>query len=636
MSSFPFFSRLLVVISIVIVASGAFAFSSLDETQKIESAAAKSANFGRLVVKPAKLAFKPLNYSSKKPQPSAESKTFSIQNGGKGTDTLMVTVGAITGPNASEFQISPPSGTFGLAPGKAASSVFTVTYTPMSDGRATAQIDVSAVDAGGTRGPTMRTIKLSGSARGPIPIQSATATATPTASPTPGSGQSGKNSADAPGVIVNGNTVTAYFPLGSYGFSAPDILKSVIEGPNPSPSPVTYTADHVSSCAVAQSGEAVCAEGNSQAIAQFDLIPAGSATTTVTMVPTTSQGAIDYLPGECSGCGIVVDGGLGTGGAGLAIMSASAGLFTLDLGDNLATPIGITTNPSEPPGANFGYDVKNHLILNANYQLTMLPPSLMSTDPHFQIINISNPASPQVFDLSNDQSFFLPGTPNTTCTGNNLTDNDNQYPETTAIDENTRIAYVSFHTPPDCVNTPPDTIALFDLSQATFTPGNGGVSGTWDTAGKQIQSLAGDFALNGVDVMSVESTNHLAILAGGSAGFGAMQLPATSGTGTPAIVDWVSANLPNDPDGTPWNGWSAPNGVTTYVSPTANKSMALMVNALENGSSQRTGIARYAALVDIQALLLLPRDQVGGHQVAAANDGPALVTAGVVKFILIQ
>ena len=208
-------------------------------------------------------------------------------------------------------------------------------------------------------------------------------------------------------------------------------------------------------------------------------------------------------------------------------------------------------------------------------------------------------------------------------------------PETSAIDESTNIAYVSFHTPADCVATPPNAIALFDMSQATFTPGVGNASGTWDTAGKQVQLLT-DLDLNGIDPISVESADHVAIVGGGTQLFGALQLPTTSGSGTPAVTDWVSANMPNDPAGNPWNGWSLPNGLATYLSPNSSKPMAILLNSLRGNGGIRTGAGPYLAVVDINAILALPRENMGGHQVAPASDGQALVTEGVVRFVRMQ
>jgi hypothetical protein len=664
----PAIPRVVIAFFLLTFASvaAALAFGPVANSEVVEPDARPTPVFGRLAVAPLNLAFKALNFSAKKGAPATEPRTFTIENTGRSTSTLNVQVEAIGGANPTSFSLSPAAGIITLAQDQKAT--YTVNFTPIGDGRVTATIEISSSDLSSQRGPTSRTIHLSGVARGPIPTPSFTPTATPTATPTPamtptptggvsptptatptatgspsatstplaqGPGTVSKNSANAPGVIISGTTVTAYIPLSTDNFAAPGFGQAVIEnGANPLPGPATYTADRVGSCTPASSGEVVCSEGNALGVAQFDLVPASTSTTAATIVPSSSSGVIDYLPGECSGCGALVDNTLGTGSLGLGILSASAGFFTLDLGNIANTPLGpITTNPNELPGANFGYDATHHRILNANYQITNVQ-SGASTPPHFQIIDITTPASPLVYDLTNDQTFFLPGTVGTQCNGAN---NDNQFPETTAFDSgnNIDIAYVSFHTPPNCQNTPANTVALFDMTQATFTPGTAGASGTWDTPGKQIQALT-DFSVNGVDVISIEPTNHLAIVAGGAAPFGALELPKTSGTGTPAITDWVSANMPNDPDGTPWNGWSLPDGVATYVSPNTGKTTGLMLNSLVNGSSVRTGIARYAALVDINALLALPRDQVNGHQVLGTSDGQALVTNNVVKFVLVR
>jgi hypothetical protein len=655
---FAFF--LLTFVSVV----GALAFGSVASSQVVEPDARPTPVFGRLSVSPPNLTFALLNYDSKKGRPASESKTLTIENTGRASNTLLVNVGPITGAGATSFMINPGPNLYQIVPGKASAQPFIVTYRPLTDGRVTAQIMITSNDTSGQKGVTARIVTLVGNARGPIPTPSitptptptptplttgtptptplvtVTPTATPTASPssTPlpqGAGTVSKNSANAPGVIITGDTVTAYVPLATDSFAAAGLNQAVIEnGANPLPGASGYSANRVNSCTPASTGEVVCSEGNALGVAQFDLIPAGVSTTAVTSIASSSTGAINYVPGECSGCGMLVDSGLGTGGAGLAIMAASGGFFTLDLGNVANTPAGpIATSPSEPPGANFGYDATNHRILNANYEVTNLAP-LTSTAPLFQIIDITNPASPLAYDLNNAAGFFEPGPP-FICSGNGNTDPDNEFPETTAIDEGTNIAYVSFHTPPDCQNTPGNTLALFDLSQATFTPGTAGASGSWDTTGKQIQVLT-DFSVNGVDPISIEPNNHVAIVSGGLTPFGALQLPTTSGTGTPAITDWVSADMPNDPDGTPWNGWSLPDGVATYVSPNSGKPIGLMLNSLEDGSGNRTGLARYAALVDIEALLALPRDQVGGHQVLGTSDGQALVTAKVVTFVLVR
>ena len=55
-------------------------------------------------------------------------------------------------------------------------------------------------------------------------------------------------------------------------------------------------------------------------------------------------------------------------------------------------------------------------------------------------------------------------------------------------------------------------------------------------------------------------------------------LPTTSGSGIPAIQDWVQAEMPADPSGKPWAMSYMPNGLTAYVSPNNGKGMGVIIN----------------------------------------------------------
>jgi hypothetical protein len=95
-------------------------------------------------------------------------------------------------------------------------------------------------------------------------------------------------------------------------------------------------------------------------------------------------------------------------------------------------------------------------------------------------------------------------------------------------------------------------IFIAALTQATFTPGS---PGTW-SAPSQLQTLS-DFASPALSFgppgLAVATGSHIAIVTGefGGSGFGAIQLPSTSGSGTPSISDWVECNILNDPKGNP-------------------------------------------------------------------------------------
>jgi hypothetical protein len=103
--------------------------------------------------------------------------------------------------------------------------------------------------------------------------------------------------------------------------------------------------------------------------------------------------------------------------------------------------------------------------------------------------------------------------------------------------------------------------------------------------------------------------------------FAGFRLPATSGSGKPAVQDWVQAAVPNTPSG-PWNNTFDPHGVTSYVSPTTGNPMGVLLD------STRT----FVAVVDINALLAAPR--VPSTHVI--SPGFNLVTHGVLRFVKVH
>ena len=96
---------------------------------------------------------------------------------------------------------------------------------------------------------------------------------------------------------------------------------------------------------------------------------------------------------------------------------------------------------------------------------------------------------------------------------------------------------------------------------------------------------------------------------------GVIQLPATSGSGTPAVVDYVAFTVPAPPTEDTWSQGLDPHTVTAYVSPNSHKAYAV----LENGDFS------YVAIVDIQAMLSAPR--TGAHTVTNP------IPAGIVTFV---
>jgi hypothetical protein len=156
---------------------------------------------------------------------------------------------------------------------------------------------------------------------------------------------------------------------------------------------------------------------------------------------------------------------------------------------------------------------------------------------------------------------------------------------------------------------------LTDLTQAKF-------SGTTWSAPYNFQNIP-DFADFGAGTcgIAVATNSHLGVVTGefGSSLFGAIQLPPTSGTGAPALVDWVAASVPTDPSGAAFNDGYDPHTVTAYTSPTTGKQYAVMADY--NSAYTPT----YLVVVDLQALLALPRASAGAHTLATPlTVGPIL------------
>jgi hypothetical protein len=162
-------------------------------------------------------------------------------------------------------------------------------------------------------------------------------------------------------------------------------------------------------------------------------------------------------------------------------------------------------------------------------------------------------------------------------------------------------------------------VLLVDLTQRSVSASNWSAPANTQNLPEFAAFSAGT---NGIAV--APGNSHLGVVAGefGGAGFGVIQLPATSGTGTPAVVDYAAANVPNDPSGTPWAMGLDPHTVTAYTSPNSGAALAVISNLARS----------YLAVVDLKALLAATR-AAGTHNVASTVD---LVGSGVIQFVSIH
>ena len=198
----------------------------------------------------------------------------------------------------------------------------------------------------------------------------------------------------------------------------------------------------------------------------------------------------------------------------------------------------------------------------------------------------------------------------------NATVNPGYYPDSAGEDCTTGIA----------LSTSEGTGNLYitDLSQANYSSS---APFTW-SAPAQVQVFPEfeNLSAGTSGIAVAPGSTHLGIVAGefGGNGIGVILLPATSGTGMPAVVDYVYATLPNTPDQEFFETGYDPHTTTAYTSPNNGKAYGVM-------ASWASGEPSYLAIVDLQALLAAPR--TGAHTVNSSYD---LVANGIVRYVKTQ
>jgi hypothetical protein len=374
------------------------------------------------------------------------------------------------------------------------------------------------------------------------------------------------------GILVVGSNATIYAPQGTWDKGEPAVKVIPIEtssgvGTGGAPTMVTTGSIPNSCSSNSTTGTTVCTGNDNKVF----VINGSTLSSTVTSGATGTQ---SFTGGDCMNCGVVVDSttnkalitiGLSTGGPG--------GYQFLDLaGNTFETPIPAGGGTSE----DISIDPIRHLVLSPNEQ------------NNYQILNIST-ATAALFNNAGFQ----------TAEGGD--------PDSAAEDCTTGIALSSIEFS--------GSLYIADLTQAVFTPGT---PGTWTDTAAQTQNFPEFVGLEaGTCGIAVAPGSHLGVVTGEFGGNeeGVIQLPATSGTGTPAVVDWVSFLVPNLASGAPWAEGDDPHTVTAYVSPNSGKAFAVLAN---------TDLS-FLAVVDLQGLLSAPR--------TVAHVATEPLPAGVVTFI---
>lgn len=353
--------------------------------------------------------------------------------------------------------------------------------------------------------------------------------------------------------VTVGANVNAYVPFGYWESSSTGIEEVPLEGSATAHNFATSGA--VNSCAAnSVTGEVVCTENS----ANVDLIN-GTTLTTITSGSNTYAG---FSGGSCENCGVGVNASNNTAviGMGLSSSPSGSGVQVLNLSNNtFNAPVPLTHVVSE----DISIDSGRNLILS--------------------------PGEGGYYDL------LQIGAGNTLTEYGNYNGIEN---DSAAEDCTTGIALASYEFT--------DDIYITDLTQATFTAGS---PGTWSAPNQLLSLSDGGYSAGTCGISSAPGTGHLAVVTGefGGSSYSALQLPSTSGSGTPTLADWayVSA-MPNTPDGAGFSAGYDPHTVTAYTSPNNGKAYAVFAD-------YAPGYPDYLGVVDLACVLALPRS--GAHAV---------------------
>ena len=382
--------------------------------------------------------------------------------------------------------------------------------------------------------------------------------------------------------VAFGTNVTAYVPNGAWDFGGTGVQAVTLEG---SGAPVTIpTANGVNACSSnPATGETVCTGNNTDVY----LINGTTLTSTLTSGANTFAG---FSGGECENCGVAINALTNTAyiSGGYSGSSSNDGIQPLSLATNtFGAPFPTAHSVSE----NISIDPSRNLILSPG------------EDGVYDLLSL-NSAGAIVAENGNAAGGTLDSAAEDCTTG-----------IATSSDEGTSYIYLS------------------DLTQASFTAGS---PGFWTAPGQFVYvggDAGGGFAA-GTDGISVApGSGHLGLVTGEFGGntVTVFQLPATSGSGTPALADYAYFTLPSTPDGFAFTAGFDPHTITAYTSPNSGKAYGVLADweGYYLGGPINT---TYLAVVDLAGLLAQDR----GGTAHTVNPTIDLIAAGVVRYVPTQ
>jgi len=357
-------------------------------------------------------------------------------------------------------------------------------------------------------------------------------------------------------VLVTGTNVVSYVPKGAWFSGGTGISVVNVEGSSVTPTKIA-TPNVVNSCASNPlTGQTACTANNTDVYLLLG-------TTLSTTLTSGGSSTIAFSGGSCTNCGIAMDATHNKAVIGLSIAGAPGFQF-LDLGTSPSFEPAFTS-PSGRISEDPLLDPIRNLLLSA------------AENNNYEIVNVATSTSPAFFEHATGAG------PELDSSGEDCT---------TGI----ALAPAEFSSP--------SLVFIADLTQATFTAGS--PAGTW-TAPSQNQVLSESSLSAGASGLAVAQGTHIGVVTGefGGSTLTAIALPTTSGTGIPAISDWITCSIPGFS-----NGFD-PHTVTAYQSPNTNDAIALL----------RNEGATTLAVVDLTKMLnatIVPRTG-GGHGCASGT-----------------
>jgi hypothetical protein len=371
---------------------------------------------------------------------------------------------------------------------------------------------------------------------------------------------------------IGSGPVTAIVPRGYWSSSTTDIRMVALEGAGVNTSIPTTSV--VNSCAANQAtGQSVCVANDTKV---YLIDSAGTLTDTLN---SGSTGATGFSGGSCQNCGVAMNSLTNQVAInmGLAGSPSGSGIQILDLNTKtFQTPKPLQFQVAE----NISIDPTRGYILTPSesnrYNLVQFNSANGVLGTEF---NFNPPGSSGEFDSAAEDC-----TTGIALTAEEFTSN----------------------------------VFIADLTQATFVPGS---PGTWSAPSTHVTLPGASFSAGTSGITVAPGSSHLAVVTGefGGSAFAVLQLPSTSGSGTPTISDfaYVSGicNLSAGFD---------PHTISAYTSGNDGKAYGVMVG-------YTSGAPTSLAVLDLAAIMAAPRN--AGTNTVAGGQICNTTTPNLVRFV---